>query len=365
MKVAFLIHAFGGLGGTEGYSVRLAEYLARCGDALDVYCVTADPAAVEATGVTVIPLSCSGRGWWRNVAFHRSCQALRLEGYDVVQGFGRSAGHSVYRAGGGVHRNCMKAMSKIGLSGGLRSVDPREWWTVRVDDRCFRSARIAFCNSDMAAEQARVRHPGVDVRMIRNGVDSVRFAPSSANRAEVRAELGVPSGGRVVLFPGSGYRRKGLETALAAFQQVCAPSDRFVVMGRDRRISRYRGHIEQQLGARAVCIGAQDNPERWMAAADATVLPTRYDSAANTTLESLACGVPTVTSRADGSAEVVPDPRWTVGNPERVDEVAEALEHALAAGSEGRERARAAVAPHTWDRNGDAVRAVYGEVALG
>ena len=74
--------------------------------------------------------------------------------------------------------------------------------------------------------------------------------------------------------------------------------------------------------------GAVDCPARWMRAADAVILPTRYDAAANTTLEAMASGVPAITSAADGNAELVPDPKLVVSDPTNVDGFAHALHHA-------------------------------------
>ena len=59
------------------------------------------------------------------------------------------------------------------------------------------------------------------------------------------------------------------------------------------------------------------------------ILPTRYDPFANASLEAMACGVPVITSRANGAAEVLPEPWMSVADPSDVDGFAAALERTL------------------------------------
>jgi UDP-glucose:(heptosyl)LPS alpha-1,3-glucosyltransferase len=53
--------------------------------------------------------------------------------------------------------------------------------------------------------------------------------------------------------------------------------------------------------------GHRTDVERCYAGADLFVLPTRYDPFANTCLEAMACGLPVVTTTANGVAELICD----------------------------------------------------------
>jgi len=205
--------------------------------------------------------------------------------------------------------------------------------------------------------------PEEQIVVIRNGVDTQRFKPDPMARDEVRTRVGVTRGGRVALFIGSGFRRKGLRVAGEAFAKVARRRDRLVVAGRDAHAKRWIQPLRERLGDRLVVVGEVARPERWMASADATLLPTLYDAAANTTLESLASGVPAITSAMDGSAEVVPDPALVVEDPRDVDGFARALEYAWAAGPELGVACREAVADLTWEKCCESVWSVYQEVA--
>jgi glycosyltransferase involved in cell wall biosynthesis len=93
-------------------------------------------------------------------------------------------------------------------------------------------------------------------------------------------------------------------------------------------------------------------------------LPTRYDPAANSTMEALASGVPPVTSGRDGNAEVVPDPALVVADPLDVAGFAAALERAWSTPSL-RERCRHAAEAWPVSRNGKALESIYRELVDG
>ena len=352
MNLGFVVRRAVRIGGTEGYVLNLLRYLAERGHSVTLYAGEVDPDAVAAS-VRVVRLP-GGRGGRRGLLrFAVAARRAELAGHDVVQGFGRSVHHDIFRAGGGCHRTWLR------LRGGVST--PWDQLEAALDTAALRRAQVVICNSEMAARDV-VVDGGVApmrVRVVRNGVDLERFAPSEERRAAVRAELAVPEGGRVALFLGSGFERKGLHVAAKAFARVAGSSDRFVVVGADRREERARNALLAELGDRLVWVGPSSTPEHWLAAADASVLPTRYDPAANTTLESLACGVPVVTTQRDGNHEVVPDAAWVVADPSDVPAVSRALHAAWLGGAEQSCREAAVCWPVS--RNGREMEQIYGQ----
>ena len=348
LDIAFVVPRFVTGGGVENYLRRLLGWLAGRDHRLHVYCIDGEPMP----GVLIHRL----RGSARPRRFFRAARDVPLTDHDIVQGMGRSTRHTVYRAGGGAHAAWLAA------SGRWRG--PGDRLEVRLDRLAMERAKIVVCNSELAAADIRHHYRIADpkLRVVRNGVDCARFRPSQALRESARAAWGAR--GRVAMFVGHAFRRKGLETAIQAFERVADPSDRFVIIGRDAHARRVLMPARRRLGERLLIMGPRTDPERWLPGADATLLPTLYDSAANTTLESMAAGVPPVVSSRDGNNELAVDARLVVEDPRDVGGFAQALEYAWIAADLG-ERCRTSMEDWPTSRNGLAMEKVYLEIVDG
>lgn len=236
--------------------------------------------------------------------------------------FDRVVGCEVVRLSGGVHLACVHACG--------RWAGVRDRIAAAVERSAARRCRLLLCNSEKVAAEVAAFHrvePG-RIRILRNGVDLERFRPDLGRRSRMRAAWGVPEGGRVALFLAHGFRRKNLLTAAAAFAEVASPRDRLVVAGRDAHAGRWVRAARDRAGERMLVVGSVALPEDALAGADVLLHPTLYDAASNVVLEAMACGIPPVTTEADGASELVPDRSLVVRDALDVREVASALEHA-------------------------------------
>ena len=324
MRVALLVDRLDG--GTGGYAGRLWRGLEAAGDEVVVWAVR--PGSFPGVRRIRVPWTHGAGARWGAAALWR-WQGIEA---DVVHALGRFPGAPIYRAGGGVHESWMAARG-----GGASWRDRIE---ARLDAATARAADVVVCNSAKVADEMEGRL----------GIDAARVRAREAWR--------VPDRGRVLLFFGHGFARKGLEVAAAAFARVAAKADRFVVIGEDPDAEGFRARVGGVLGERVVWMGAIADAEGWLPGADATILPTRYDAAANTTLEALACDVPAITSGQDGNSEIVPE-GLCVRDPGDVVGFAAAIDAAWAGVYVGRCRAAAEVWPAV--RNVMETKRVYQE----
>lgn len=153
------------------------------------------------------------------------------------------------------------------------------------------------------------------IAVIPCGVDTGLFAPGDAGAA--RAALGL-GGGPLLLYVGRIAPIKGLQTLLDAVGCLRGAGHpaRLVVVGGDAddRRDRHETEIRRRvaglgLGHAVTFAGAQpqDRLRDYYVAADATVLPSYYESFGMVALEAMACGSAVIASRVGGLQTTVRD----------------------------------------------------------
>jgi UDP-glucose:(heptosyl)LPS alpha-1,3-glucosyltransferase len=139
-----------------------------------------------------------------------------------------------------------------------------------------------------------VIRPPVDVSTFQKAVDGT----------QLRAELGIRPGEIMLLFVGHDFARKGLGAAIAALP-LLPGHVRLVVVGDGNRTHFEARAAEAGVKQRVLFAGRTHEPERYFAAADVFVLPTRQDPWGITLIEAMAAGVPIVATAAAGSSAAV------------------------------------------------------------
>ena len=157
--------------------------------------------------------------------------------------------------------------------------------------------------SDAVAERFRGLPCQGRVRTVPNGVCLQTFQPRS-DGTRIRANLGLPTCGAVVLASGRLHETKGLDVLIDA----CADRrDLFLVVVGDGPERERLVRRAAPLGARAHFLGKRDDVARIMAAADIVAVPSRAEPFGRVAIEAMACGRPVVASRVGGLLEIVVD----------------------------------------------------------
>jgi UDP-glucose:(heptosyl)LPS alpha-1,3-glucosyltransferase len=354
-------------GGTEADLGRMATGLAARGHELHVFC--ARPGSLPGVTVRRVPVLGAGR-LARLVSFAvMAPRAVARERWDVVVGFGRTPRQDVVRVGGGTHRSYLARMESAGLRARIRG--PYHRTILRLEAAAFSPAghRRVLAVSERVREEVVCDYgvPRERTVVLYNGVDLERFHP--ARRAALgpgtRRALGIADGRPVCAAIGSGFRRKGFDLLLRLWRERPPRDAVLVLVGGDERLAHWR-RAAAALGERVLVTGPRADVDAILAAADVVCVPSRQEAFGNVVLEACAAGVPVVTSRRAGAAELL-DGRLAeivVDDPEDLAALGGALTRALGPEHDGlalAARARAETLP--WGRHLDRLEGLLAEVA--
>ncbi len=367
MRVALVVERFEPAGGGIEHAVwQIAHGLAKAGDEVHVVARRATPSR----GITLHPVSVPS--FWqplRVTAFSRKAGRETGRGkhaFDIVHGFSRTVHQDVFHAGGGSHAHYM-ARTYGTLGAIARRASPRHATLLGLERRIFADrSQTVQCVSEMVRAEISARFGVEPSRMcvIPYGVDLQRFRDERGVESEaLRGELGAHDA-TVWLFAGSGWRRKGLDTALRALARTRDSAAHLWVAGNDASAPWQRLATQLQIETRVRFLGPRRDLERVYAAADALLLPTRYDAFGLVCLEAAACGLPVVTSAAAGAAEIVGKSGVIISDPEDAAGFAEAMDRLSDAPLRRRlgEIAREVAMENGWDAHVEKLRALYRRV---
>lgn len=329
MKLALIRRQFAATGGAELYLQRLMTALASRGHELHLF---AEGWRQPPPGASLHAIAVSGSRAERPVRFAEAVkEAVAKERFDCVFSLERTLKQDVYRAGDGVHRVWLERRRQFA-----------PWWSrpfigggafhrnmMRLEAQAFdptNTGRV-IVNSTMVKQEIleQFRFPEDRIHLVRNGVDVDRF--HGGKRAETRKRFGVEDDEFLLLFVGSGWKRKGLPYLLSAaagletmqrdgssgrFSEEMTDNDtgeeppraprnrvRLLVVGKGRRPAGAPGNV--------IFAGPMDDVENAYAAADLFVFPPIYEPCSNVVFEALAAGLPVITTRQNGASELIED----------------------------------------------------------
>jgi UDP-glucose:(heptosyl)LPS alpha-1,3-glucosyltransferase len=313
VKIALMHKRLDLNGGTERDLFRTAEGLRDLGHDVHLFCGEYRVAAPIGVTAHRIPLVRVGRTLRLLTLAARAPKIIDAAGCDLVLGFDRIPGCDVVRSGAGTHRGYLARMARPGEKFATlrQNLTPYHRMVLALERRQYHSTRlrkiIAISAEVKRDIMANYDIPSERIAVLYNGVDDRRFHPDrrAQSGAAVRARWHIPAQARLVLFVGSGFRRKGLDRLLAVWNSPELANAYLLVVGRDTRLRRYRRRADAVAPGRILFAGLQDNIEDFYGAADVVALPSLQEAFGNVVLEALASGVPVLVSRVAGAAELL------------------------------------------------------------
>ena len=360
MKIALAHKQLDNRGGTEGDLYRTASGLRDLGHEVHLFCAEFNidpPPGTHAHLIPIAPLGRTARLW----SFAKIApKIMRPYSCDLVVSFGRMICQDVLRSGGGSHRAFLQ---KLAEEGGSRrrlwqALSPYHRSLLALEQRQFQPGnykRILAVSAEVKRELlVTYAIPEDKITVIHNGVDEKRFHLGLRDkfRALIRKQWQIPSDAPTVLFVGNGFRRKGLDRLLKAWQSPQLKDAYLVVVGDDAKRAGYQVLAEERAKGRVIFVGRRNDVESYYGAADLLALPAVQEAFGNVVLEAVAAGLPAVVSQVVGAAEILKGKlaEGIVFHPEDPKEMAAKLQSMLERGRNGEFslEARKLAEGHSW-----------------
>lgn len=346
MKVAIIQqHVDMQRGGAETSTLEMARHLALLGLDVTIVCRGESSTPFVDHNVTFLPVAI--RGLMRAGRTYRFVQAAgrvcRREQFDIVHAVTPCLAANVYQPRGGTYLETveqglaqvrdpwLRALKRLG-----RRFNISQRFLYRVEKTLlgkYRQRVVVAAVSDYVRRQVEngLGFPGERIRVVFNGVDIAPLTERerTQQRAALRSDLDLDANAPLVLFVAHNFKLKGLAELVRA--TAVAPEWTVVVAGRDNP-TRYQ-RLARRLGvaARVRFVGTRTPVRDWYAAADVLAHPTWYDPCSRVVLEALSVGLPVVTTRYNGAAEIMESGRHgaVIDEPDDIAGLASALQRAL------------------------------------
>jgi UDP-glucose:(heptosyl)LPS alpha-1,3-glucosyltransferase len=297
-------------GGAEAYLKRLAAGVAAAGHRVALFTAVDWPASEWNFG-PIVHLKAKSA-----IAFADELEKISREHCDVLLSLERVWRCDVYRAGDGVHRAWLQRRNEIAgpLQKLSRFFNRKHSAALDLEESLFANRRAGrvIANSKMVKDEIVqfYGYPADRIDIVYNGVPLELFR-DKPEPATSQKEI-------VVLFAGSGWKRKGLRFAIDAVEAQG---------GKMKLLVAGRGEPEKFSASHTQFLGIVPDMPSLYRAADIFLLPTLYDPFSNACLEALAAGLPVITTKANGFSEIIENNRHgtTVDQPRNVASISEAL----------------------------------------
>ena len=207
-----------------------------------------------------------------------------------------------YRAGDGVHKVhiSIEKKSKFNL------LHPTYLYLER---KCFNNAKCIIANSNMVKKEI-IDSYKIDpnkIKVIYNGIELKDFDYKKSFE-KLSSEFSIIKNQSILLYVGSGFKRKGVEEFLQIFSKLDSKELLGFIVGGESKIRHYRDLAKTlKIDNQIIFTGPRTDVNDFYTISDIFLFPTHYDPFSNVVLEAMNFENVVFTTPKNGASEILND----------------------------------------------------------
>lgn len=318
MRIALVVYQFIiEKGGVERYVSDLSQQLLRRGYEVHIFAHRFRQESDKGLIFHYVPAI----AWWSPLKYWtfavNAPKIVRESGlkFDIVHGFTQTLSQDIYQVGGGCHWDYMMhtyPLMQYMPGRIIMCLNPRHLSLLLLEKIIFKKKcyRQIICVSERCRKELfhHYKPLAADIEVIYNGVNTQLFTVQNKSRSNntIRMEYAITPDEVLLLFVGSGFKRKGLKHVIDALSLIGRNTRiKLLVVGKGniqeyQRFAKQKGVFDKIIFA-GVCKNVQDI----YAAGDIFVFPSEYDPFGIACLEAMSTGLPVIASRSSGISEII------------------------------------------------------------
>ena len=206
----------------------------------------------------------------------------------------------VYRAGDGVHKVFLSIENKSKLN-------PLHPVYLYLEKRCFNNSKRIIANSNMIKDEI-INTYSIDpskIDVVYNGIEPKKVDHKRSFN-KLSKEFGLDKDVPILLYVGSGFKRKGVEEFLEIIADLKVKNFQAFIIGKEKNL----GYYEQlsrdlKVDKKVIFTGARQDVDDFYAISDVFLFPTRYEPFSNVVLEAMSSKNAVFTTQQNGAHEVL------------------------------------------------------------
>jgi len=206
----------------------------------------------------------------------------------------------IYRAGDGVHKVFL-SIEKKSKTNLLHPI------YLFLEKKCFNRAKCIIANSYMIKNEIinTYKINPEKISVIYNGIKIKEFN-YQRSFDKLSKEFSIKQEQKILLYVGSGFKRKGVEEFLMLISKLSNPNIKAFVVGKEKKLSHYQHLVEGlNISHQIIFTGPREDVDDFYTISDIFLFPTHYEPFSNVVLEAMSFENAVFTTKQNGASEIL------------------------------------------------------------